>query len=354
MKNKAEKHNVWIGRIVFSISVSLLAVLSGCGSAGSSPPAAGSSAPLKEIRLGYYANLTHAQAVVGVVRGDFQKAFGDVKINTAVFNAGPSAIEALFAGEIDITYVGPSPAINGYLKSKGKALRIIAGSANNGVCIVARPGSGIKTVQDLSGKRIATPQFGNTQDISARHFVLAQLKGKLKENGGDTEILNVANAEQIGLFKQGELDASWAPEPWAARLVHDAGGVIIEEEKNLWSEKSFASTLVVVSTNFLQQHPEAVETFLRTHVALTDWVKAHQDEAAGLVNEELKKLLGKALKPEVLKDAFSRIEFNVEAPIESVRRYAEWGHDLKLNKEKLEANGMFSLDILNKVNATKK
>ena len=215
--------------------------LPGCGgpvtTAPAPAPAPGHKAPPAQVRLGYFANVTHAQALLGVARGDFQKALGNVPLKTMVFNAGPSAVEAFFAGELDLTYIGPSPAINAYVKSKGQAVRIISGAAANGVVIVARKDSGITRLEDLAGKRIATPQYGNTQDVSARHYVLNVLRQTLREQGGSTQIQPIANAEQLGLFKSGQLEAAWVPEPWGARLVHEAGGVIIEEEKNLWPQE---------------------------------------------------------------------------------------------------------------------
>src|SRR5215212_8807649 len=194
----------------------------GCdNSAGTtgSPTTASSSAGSgpSEVRIGYFANLTHAQAVLGVASKDFDNAVAPAKVSTKVFNAGPSLIEALFAGEIDIGYVGPGPALTGFGQSQGKNIRVISGSASNGVLVVARKDSGINTLQDLAGKKLATPQHGNTQDISARHYLKSELKADLKD------VRPIANAEQAGLMTRGEVDASWAPEPWGSLLVAQTG-----------------------------------------------------------------------------------------------------------------------------------
>lgn len=333
----------------FCALITCLFVLSGCGSGE-----AGGLASPKEIRLGYFANITHAQALVGVARGDFQKAFGAVPLKTSVFNAGPAALEAMFAGELDLVYVGPGPALNAYFKSGGKVLRVIGGAAANGVVIVARKGSGITKLEDLKGKRIATPQYGNTQDIAARAFLLHTLHDKDKKDGGTTTIETIINADQLGLFKQGQIDAAWAPEPWGTRLIKEAGGVLIEEEKNLWDGKKFNITLIVATSKFLRQHPDIVEAFLKTHIELTEFVRSSPDAAAPIINDELKRLQGKALAPEILKEALSRVEFDTDPLPASVDKMALWYSELGFTKKKPDLSKLFELSILNRLKEAKK
>src|SRR6185369_1208788 len=189
---------------------------------------AGTNANAPEVRLGYFGNVTHAQAVLGVSTGSFEKAIAPSKLSTKVFNAGPSLIEALFAGEIDIGYVGPGPALNAHSKGRGEKIRVIAGAAANGVLIVARKDAGINSIQDLAGKRVATPQMGNTQDISAKHYLLSELKQKDVNN-----VLPIANTEQATLMSRKEIDAAWAPEPWGSRLIIEGQGKLLAQEKDL-------------------------------------------------------------------------------------------------------------------------
>jgi NitT/TauT family transport system substrate-binding protein len=331
----------------------VLAVLAGCGvpSASTSPGAPGQPVKPAQVRLGYFANITHAQALIGVARGDFQKAIGNVPLKTAVFNAGPAAVEALFAGELDFAFVGPGPAVNAYVKSHGEAVRVVAGAAANGVSIVARKNSGITKLSDLKGTRIATPQYGNTQDISARAYLLHEFHDNAKHDGGQTEIQAIANAEQIGLFRQGQLDAAWAPEPWGTRLIHEAGGVLIAEEKDLWPEKRFAITLVLVSKKFLDEHPDLVEAILRAHLQVTEFVRASPDAASRIINDELKRLLGKPLAPEVLKESLARVEFTADPIESSVATFAGWSFELGFSKQKPDLKGLFDLTILKKIQA---
>src|SRR5438552_7525593 len=225
---------------------------SGCGRSSGSQT---NSAPLpQQIRIGYFANVTHAQAVLGVASGDVAKAVAPVKVSTKVFNAGPSLIEALFADEIEIGYVGPGPALSAHARSKGQGIRVISGAAANGVLIVARKDAGINSLADLKGKKLATPQHGNTQDISARHYLIAELKQSDANN-----VIAVANSEQAGMMDRGQIDAAWAPEPWGSRLISETGAKLIAEEKDLWPEKQFSLTVVVTTPEFLAQHPDAVK-----------------------------------------------------------------------------------------------
>jgi len=276
-----------------------------------------------ELRLGYFANITHAQALLGVQSGDFQQAIGPVKLVPRVFNAGPSLIEALFAGEIDIGYVGPSPALNAYAQSRGEGIRVIAGASANGVVIVARKGSGIVSLADLKGRRIATPQLGNTQDVSARHYVKTVLKQPDTDN-----VIPVPNAEQASMMARGEIDAAWAVEPWGARLVAEAQGTIIAEEKDLWPDKRFVLTLVVVTPEFLAKRPEVVRKLLESHCDLTDRLIKDRAGQVPKIAEALKAITGKDISQAIVSDAISRVEFTTEPLADSLQTFSRWAYEI--------------------------
>ncbi|MBI3914828.1 MAG: ABC transporter substrate-binding protein [Chloroflexi bacterium] len=260
------------------------------------------------LRAGYFPNITHSQAVIGVTDGTFQRALGDnVKLDTKIFNAGPSAIEAMFAGQLDLTYIGPNPAINGYVKSKGEALRIVAGATSGGAVLVVRADAGIVKPADFAGKKIASPQLGNTQDVALRAWLLKQGL-KLKEQGGDTQVIPIANPDILTLFVKKEIDGAWVPEPWGARLVREAGGKIFLDERDLWKDGRFVTAHVIVSTKFLKENPELVRRWLAAHVELTQRINADPASARQKLNNEIERLTGKALPPAVLDDAWSRMQ----------------------------------------------
>jgi NitT/TauT family transport system substrate-binding protein len=298
------------------------------------------------VRLGYFANLTHAQALVGVARGDFQKALGDVPLKTMVFNAGPSVVEAVMAGELDCSFIGPSPAINGYLKTKGAAFHVVCGVAANGVAIVARPGSGIRTLADLAGKRIATPQFGNTQDVSARVYVTDVLKSQLGEGKGQTRIMPIANAEQFEAMRRGDIDASWAPEPWASRMIVEGGATVVAEEKDLWPGKLFSTTVFVMSRTFMQKRPAQARALVRAVIEITDWMNGSPAEARRVINEQLKVVTGKALSAQVLDSACARVVFSVNPLDATLSEYAQRAYRVGMSKEPPDISGMLDTALL--------
>lgn len=302
------------------------------------------------IRVGYFPNITHAQALVGRAGGQFEKAVGPgVQIEWKAFNAGPAAIEALFANAIDITYVGPNPAATGYIRSQGEAVRMIAGAASGGASLVVRQSAGIQKAADFHGKRVATPQQGNTQDIALRSWLRANGL-KPREKGGDVQVLPISNADQLTLFQRGQLDAAWAPEPWAARLVHEGGGRIFLDERDLWPDHEFVITTLIVRPKFLQEHPDVVKNFLRAHVELTDWISKNPVQAKQILNQQLQKDAGKALAPEVLDDAFSRMQVTCDpiraSLLKSTQEAFEEGF---LGRTQPDLSGLYDLTLLNEV-----
>lgn len=267
-----------------------------------------SRGPDAALRLGYFPNLTHAQALVGDREGDFARALGATKLEIRRFNAGPSAMEALLAGELDVSYVGSGPAINAFVRSRG-ALRVIAGSASGGAALVAHTA---RSAQDLRGKRVASPQLGNTQDIALRHWLKANGYSVSRAGGGDVVITPVANADVLQLFRRGELEAAWVPEPWAARLLDEGGGHVLVDERDLWPHGRFATTVVVASERALRERRPQLLAILRAHAELTRRARAEPERFASAANEAFRGVTGKALPEKVLHDAFTRIDFTVD------------------------------------------
>jgi NitT/TauT family transport system substrate-binding protein len=302
------------------------------------------------VRVGYFPNITHAQALVGRANGQFQKDLGSgAQIEWKVFNAGPSAIEAIFANAIDITYVGPNPGVVGYVRSQGEAVRMIAGAASGGASLVVRPAANLQKPADFHGKKVATPQQGNTQDVALRSWLRANGL-KAREKGGDVQVLPVSNPDQLTLFMKGQLDAAWAPEPWASRLVHDGGGRIFLDERDLWPNHQFAATVVIVNPKFLKAHPDIVKNFLRAHVLLTEWIGKNSLQAKQIINQQLQAQLGKPLPQAVLDDAFSRMQVTYDPIRSSVLKSAQEAFEEGfLGRTQPDLSGLYDLTLLNEV-----
>ncbi len=257
----------------------------------------------RPLRLGYFPNVTHAQALVGVDDGTLASALGG-RLETRMFNAGPAAMEALLAGELDASYVGPGPAAIAYLRTRGEELRVVAGAASGGAVLVVRDA---RRPEDLAGKRVASPQLGNTQDVALRVWVRAN---GLSDKGGThgVDVRPISNPDILALFARGDLAGAWVPEPWGARLVAEAGGRILVDERTLWPGGRFPTTLLVVSRRALEKRASDVMALLRGHVALTRRWEQDPRAFARLVNEAYGRRTGKPLPDAILQDAMSRIE----------------------------------------------
>lgn len=254
------------------------------------------------IRIGHFPNMTHAQALVGRSLGIFDQRMG-ARIDWKVFNAGPTEMEALLAGQLDIAYVGPNPAVNAYLRSKGKALRIVAGSASGGASLVVPASSAARTPADFKGKRIASPELGNTQDVALRRW----LKNAGLKPGRDVQVIPVKNADILMLFQQSKLDGAWVPEPWATRLVKEGKGKILFDERTLWKEGKFPTAVVVARSDFMANNRDSLEKFLDAHVEITEWIRKNPGEAKKRINDQLARLAGKPLAAQTLEEAFGRV-----------------------------------------------
>jgi NitT/TauT family transport system substrate-binding protein len=306
------------------------------------------------IHVGAFPNITHSQAMVGKANGWFEKRMGPkVTIDWKSFNAGPSAIEALFAGAIDMTYIGPNPAISGYVRSNGEALRIVAGATSGGAALVVRNDSGIQKPEDFHGKKVASPQMGNTQDVALRAWLIAHGM-KSTDKGGDVQVIPLANPDQLTLFMKKELDGAWAPEPWATRLIREGNGRLFLDERELWPNRQFVTSHLIVRTQFLKEHPDLVKDWIRAHVEVTEWIGAHLPEAKKLLNMQIKKETGKPLADPLLDDAFGRMTVTYDPLRSSLMTAAKSAFDAGfLGRQMPDLSSLYDLSLLNQVLAEK-
>lgn len=274
------------------------------------------------LQVGHFPNITHAQALVAhnlsrQGKGWFEERLGSgTKIEWFVYNAGPSAMEAIFARSIDLTYVGPGPALNAYTKSNGTEIRLIAGAANGGAALVVQPDQNLKSPADFRGKKIATPQFGNTQDISCRAWLSA---GGLKitQLGGDAQVLPTQNPDQLALFKQKKIDAVWTVEPWVSRLERESAGKVLVDEKDA------ATTVLVSSVKFLRERRDLAKKFAEAHAELTEWMAANSEESQKLVRAELLEETRSEMSPDLIAQAWKKIVFTADVPRNSVEDFVQ-------------------------------
>jgi NitT/TauT family transport system substrate-binding protein len=302
------------------------------------------------LRLGYFPNLTHATAIVGVQGGSFERALGPDRLKVQTFNAGPAAVEALFSGGLDATYIGPNPAVNAYARSEGEAIRIVSGATAGGAFLVVKPG--IKKAADLKGKTLATPQRGGTQDVALRWWLRDHGLVTDPDGGGDVSVLPQENAQTLETFRQGSIDGAWVPEPWATRLVREGGGTVLVDEASLWPEGRFVTTHLVVRTEFLEDHPDTVRRLLEGQVEADELVHADPTRAQRLVNEGIEAVTGKALPADLLATAWANLTFTNDPIASSLRASADHAEAVGL-LEPVDLDGIYDLRLLNEVLAAR-
>ena len=340
-----------------ALAVAAVALTAGCATSSTTNLAAAAApvssasggTPAAELRLGYFPNITHATAVYGDAAGTFEQALGDTELTTQQFGAGPAAVEALFAGALDATYIGPNPAVNAFVKSQGEAVRIVAGATSGGASLVVRPG--IDDADDLAGARIATPQTGGTQDIALRHY-LAEAGYEVALNGaGDVTVVAQENPVTLSAFQAGEVDGAWVPEPWATRLVLEGGGEVLVDEADLWPGGRFVTTHLVVRTDYLRDHPETVKALVEGSVEANRQIAADPEAAKQVVGTALAALTGKPLPPPVLDRAWAGIEPTDDPIASSLATSAEHAFGTGLVEE-ADLRGIYDLTLLREVLGT--
>lgn len=329
------------------LSVVLSLILAGCGSGSSN------SNGTVTLNLGYFPNLTHAVALVGVGNGTFQKDLGSgVNLQTKTFNAGPTEIQALLAGSIDIAFVGPSPAISGYTQSHNTALKVIAGASSAGVEFVVQGNEKINSPADLAGKKIADPQKGGTQDVALRTY-LAQNGLKSSDDGGNVQIISTDNASILTLFKTGRIDGAWMPEPWATRLVVEGKGRVFLNESSLWPDGQFATTIVVVRQAFYNAYPNVVKRFLQADVETVQYIKSNLTQAEQIANTQIKKITGSATQATELSLAFQDLQVTYDPLASTINVQADRSYSLGFVQSKPDLADFYNLGPLNAVLTTK-
>jgi NitT/TauT family transport system substrate-binding protein len=322
-------------------ALAVAALAAACGGGSSS---AGEPGKPTQLRLGYFPNITHASAVYGVASGTYARELGSgISLKSQTFNAGPAAVEALFAGSIDAAYLGPGPAVNAFLKSRG-AVVLVAGATSGGASLVVR--KGITSI--TPGLKLADPQTGGTQDIALRAYLEDKGFDVDKQGSGPVQVQAQENAQTLDLFKAGKIDGAWVPEPWASRLVVEGGGTVLLDEKALWPGGRFVTTNLLVRKEYVDKHPDAVKALIKAQLAANQEIAADPAKAKTVINDALKDLTGKALKPAVIDRAFAQIELTVDPLASSLKTEADHAFATGLVK-KGDLAGIYDLSLLESV-----
>jgi len=302
----------------------------------------------EKLRVAFFPSIGHAVPIVGLENKFFQERIGEqIKIDTKIFDSGPQVIESIFAGSIDIAYVGPGPTINGFLKSGGMDVKILSGAASGGASFIVQPNSGLDSIENFDGKRIASPQISNSQDVSLRYYL--ETNGlKPVEKGGTVFVLNISNPDIYTLFAKGDIDGAWISEPWATMLVEELGGVRLFNEEKLWPNEQFASVLLIARTNYLENNPEVIRNWIKSHEETVSWINSNPDESKTIFSNFLKKYMGKSLPLKIIDKSFSNLEITSNPIKNSVLTFAERADSLGyLGRTGYNLDGIFYQSDLN-------
>ena len=294
------------------------------------------------IRVAFFPSVVHAVPIIGMETQTFANNLNaDLDIQVKIFDSGPQVIESIFSNSVDIAYVGPGPVINGFLKSDGNDLKILAGAASGGASFVIQKNSGLDLIENYSGKRIAAPQISNTQDVSLRHY-LAENGLVTAEKGGDVFVLNIANPDIYTLFAKGDIDGAWVPEPWATMLVEELDGVRLFDENEFWPENQFSSVLLIGRSDYIEKNPEIIKKWINANEKTAQWINNHPDESKKLYNEFLNSYMGRTLPQNIVEKSFSNIIITSETLENSVYTFAERADALGyLGRDGYSLDGLF-------------
>jgi NitT/TauT family transport system substrate-binding protein len=299
------------------------------------------------VRLGVFANVTHAPGLVAIEGGFLQDALGkDVKLEVTYFNAGPAVITALLADAIDVSYIGPNPSITGFAQTNGEALRILSGSTSGGASLVVKPT--ITKVSDLKGKKIATPQLGNTQDVAARSYLKSKGLSTDVTGGGDVSIVPTANATTLTAFQQGNIDGAWVPEPWASRLVNEAGGKVLVDEATLWPEGKFVTTQLIGATDFIKNNPKTISKILKANLDAVDFANSNPTQAQKFVATGILTATNQKVDPATIANSWANLTFTVDPLAATLAKSAKDAENVGL-LDKVNLKGIYDLKPLNKL-----
>jgi NitT/TauT family transport system substrate-binding protein len=336
--------------VLFALLLGVAACGDDDGDASTAGTSAGGSggepATADAVRLGYFPNVTHAPAIVGVEEGFFEDRLGDTELELSTYNAGGQVIEAMFAEALDVSFIGPNPAINGFARSNGEAIRIVSGATSGGAFLVVKPE--ITSPDDLAGKRIASPALGNTQDVALRAWLADEGYETDTTGGGEVSIIPQENPDTLTTFIDGSIDGAWVPEPWATRLIQEGGAEVLVDERDLWPDGQFVTTHLIVRTKFLEQYPGTVKAIIEGELDALDFIESNPDEAKTVTNDGIERLTTARIPDEVIDASWESLEFTSDPIASSLAKSAQDATDAGL-LEPVDLDGIYDLTLVNEL-----
>jgi NitT/TauT family transport system substrate-binding protein len=333
-----------VGALTLAVTSACAHASTGTTSDAGSATGTSSGTAASELRLGYFANVTHSTAIAEVANGTLQKDLGSTKLDTSIYSAGPTEMTALLGGQLDAAYVGPSSALSAWTKSDKQGLTIIAGAETGGAELVVD--SDITSAAQLKGTTIADPQLGNTQDVALRYWLKEQGYPTTLQGGGEVTVQPEANSTTLTLFKEGKIQGAWVPEPWASRLVLEGKGHVLVDEKTLWPGGQFATTNLVVSTAYLTAHPQTVAELLDSQITTNSWILANPTAAQTLISSTIKKLTGSTITTAEIQRSWTEESVTNDPLVSSLQEELAHAVSDGLLKNTSLA-GIFNLTLLN-------
>ncbi len=317
---------------------------------GGDTTAAGDTEPSGEaatLRLGYFPNVTHAPAIIGVETGLFEEALGpNVTLELHTFNSGTEVVEAMFAGGLDASFIGPNPAINGFAQSNGEALRIVSGTTSGGAALVVR--EGIDAPEDLADTTLASPSLGNTQDVALRAWLAEQGYETDTSGGGDVSVTPLDNPDILTALQDGTIDGAWVPEPWATRLIIEGGGHVLVDEADLWPDGQYVTTHLIAATEYLEEHPDVIKSLITGLGQAIDEANADAAGSQQVVNDGIEAVTTSRLADETIAGAWENLEFTLDPVASSLQGSADDAIAVGL-LDPVELDGIYDLTLLNEV-----
>ena len=212
---------------------------------------------------------------------DAQGKFAENNINTKLvqFNNGGDLMTAMASGDVDIGYVGITPVLSSI--EKGVPVKVISAAQTEGSGIVVAKDSGINSVSDLAGKKIATPG-----DASIQHMLL---KYYLGQNGMSIDDLKVSAMKVPSMndaLKTGKIDGMITFEPYVTIAEENGAEVFVDSSEIL---PNHPCCVVVASDDFIKNHENETKTILEIHENATAYINNNTDEAAGLLPADIVK-----------------------------------------------------------------